>query len=198
MGDSLAGRHFSYRQHPLDLKELSIFEKKFNPEVAFNKILNIGGFPEPYLEGDPIFYKRWRKTHLDIILKQDLISIERITDIIGIENLIRLLKTRVGSTISYSNLAQDLDVDPKTVKNWLNILENLFIVFKVTPNSKKIRNSILKAPKYYFYDNGQVESDQGIKLENTPKIQLVGKIDREKTIDNLSEYQISSTLVKPT
>ncbi len=187
VGDSLAGRHFSYRLHPLDLKELSVFEKKFNVETAFNKILNFGGFPEPYLEGELSFYKRWRKTHLDIILKQDLISVEKITDIIGIENLIRLLKTRVGSTISYSNLAQDLDVDPKTVKKWLNVLENLFIVFKVTPYSKKIRNSILKAPKYYFYDNGQVEGDQGVKLENMVACALI------KELHFLEDYEGEQT-----
>lgn len=166
VGDSLAGRYFSFRLHPLDLKELQQFDKKFNLDKSFKQILQFGGFPEPYFEGTEEFYKRWRKTHVDIILKQDLITLEKVTNIIGIENLIRLLRKRVGSTISYANLAKDLEVDPKTVKHWLEILENLYVIFKVTPYSKKLRNTILKAPKYYFYDNGQVEGDMGVKLEN--------------------------------
>jgi hypothetical protein len=166
VGDSLAGRYFSFRLHPLDLKEIFQFDKKTNIDKSFKQILQFGGFPEPYFQGSEEFYKRWRKTHVDIILKQDLVTLEKVTNIIGIENLIRLLRHRVGSTISYANLAKDLEVDPKTVKHWLEILENLYVIFKVTPYSKKMRNTILKAPKYYFYDNGQVEGDMGVKLEN--------------------------------
>lgn len=166
VGDSLAGRYFSFRLYPLDLKELKTFQPKFNLEKSFITLLEISGFPEPFFEGSIEYYKRWRRTHLDIIIKQDLVTLEKVTNIIGIENLIRLLRTRVGSTISHNNLANDLGVDPKTVKNWLDILERLYVVFKVTPYSKKVKDSILKAPKYYFYDNGQVEGDEGIKLEN--------------------------------
>jgi hypothetical protein len=166
MGDSLAGRFFSYRLHPFDLKELKLHHKNFDLEKSFSKLLHVGGFPEPFLEEDENFYRRWKNSHLDIIIKQDLITLERVTNIIGIENLIRLMRKRVGGTISHNNLAQNLGVDPKTVVSWLKILEQLFIIFKITPYSKKIRNSLLKAPKYYFYDNGQVDGDDGVKLEN--------------------------------
>ncbi len=169
VGDSLAGRFFAFRLHPLDLKELKNFspdDNKFDLQKSFETLLQIGGFPGPYLEGSMAYYKRWRNSHLDIIVRQDLITLERVTNITGIENLIRLLRNRVGSTISHNNLANDLGIDPKTVKNWLDILERLYVIFKVTPFSKKIKDSILKAPKYYFYDNGQVEGDNGVKLEN--------------------------------
>ncbi len=166
VGDSMAGRYFLFNLHPLDLKELSEFEPNFNLENAFQKLMTVGGFPEPYFNGQLGYYKRWKKSHLDIILRQDLISLEKVTNIVGIENLIRLLRTRVGSTISYANLAQDLSVDPKTVKNWISILESLFIIFRITPYSKKIRESLQKAPKIYFYDTGQVDGDEGARLEN--------------------------------
>ncbi len=176
VGDSLAGRYFSFRLYPLDLKELKNNEAKFNLEKSFAKMLEVGGFPEPFFDGSLEYYKRWRRTHLDIIIKQDLITLEKVSNIIGIENLIRLLRTRVGSTISYTNLANDLGIDPKTVKNWLGILERLYVVFKVTPYSKKIKDSILKAPKYYFYDNGQVEGDNGVKLENLVACSLLKEL----------------------
>jgi len=167
VGDSLAGRFFQFRMHPLDLKEIKIFVTPKNLETELDKLLEIGGFPEPFLNGTNRFYNRWKKSHLDIILKQDLIDLENVQQIIQIETLIQLLKNRVGSPVSYSSLARDLQCSDKTVKRWLTILENMYVIFKVPPFHKNIARAIQKAPKFYFYDTGQVIGDPGIKLENT-------------------------------
>lgn len=162
MGDSLAGRFFAYRLHPLDIKELA---DRDSPDVLLDKLMKFSGFPEPFFSESETFYRRWKRSHTDIILRQDLIDLENVRDIIKIETLIELLKTRVGSPVSYSSLARDLEKDPTTVKRWLNILENLYIVFKVTPYHKNIARSILKEPKYYFYDIALVE-DEAARFEN--------------------------------
>lgn len=103
-GDSLAGRFFQFRMHPLDLKEIHTFLKPDDLEAELDKLLSVGGFPEPFLNGTSRFYNRWKKSHLDIILKQDLIDLENARQITQIETLIQLLKHRVGSPISYSSL----------------------------------------------------------------------------------------------
>ena len=167
VGDSLAGRFFQFRLHPLDLKEICILLKPDNAEEQLNKLLSLGGFPEPFLNGTMRFYNRWKKSHLDIILKQDLIELENVQQIIQIETLIHLLKERVGSPVSYSSLARDLQCSDKTIKRWLNILENMYVIFKVPPFHKNIARAIQKAPKFYFYDTGQVIGELGLKLENT-------------------------------
>jgi len=167
VGDSLAGRFFQFRMHPLDLKEIKTFGNPENLETELEKLLEIGGFPEPFLNGTNRFYNRWKKSHLDIILKQDLIELENVQQIIQIETLIQLLKNRVGSPVSYSSLARDLQCSDKTVKRWLTILENMYVIFKVPPFHENIARAIQKAPKFYFYDTGQVIGDSGIKLENT-------------------------------
>ena len=167
VGDSLAGRFFQFRMHPLDLKEIKTFVNPENLETELEKLLEIGGFPEPFLNGTNRFYNRWKKSHLDIILKQDLIDLENVQQIIQIETLIQLLKNRVGSPVSYSSLARDLQCSDKTVKRWLTILENMYVIFKVAPFHKNIARAIQKAPKFYFYDTGQLIGDRGIKLENT-------------------------------
>ena len=167
VGDSLAGRFFQFRMHPLDLKEIKTFINPENLETELDKLLEIGGFPEPFLKGTNRFYNRWKKSHLDIILKQDLIELENVQQITQIETLIQLLKNRVGSPVSYSSLARDLQCSDKTVKRWLTILENMYVIFKVPPFHKNIARAIQKAPKFYFYDTGQVIGDSGIKLENT-------------------------------
>ncbi len=163
MGDSLAGRFFQYRLHPLDLKEV---KTALAPEEAFGRLLRFGGFPEPFLKGEEIFYNRWKKSHHDIILRQDLLDLESVRSIAALETLIELMRRRVGSPVSYNSLAGDLQRDPKTIKRWLDLLERMYVIFKVTPYHKNIARSLLKEPKFYFYDTGQVSSDEGSKLEN--------------------------------
>ena len=167
VGDSMAGRFFQFRMHPLDLKEINTFLTPENLEDELDKLLIFSGFPEPFLNGTIRFYNRWKKSHLDIILKQDLIDLENVQQIIQIETLIQLLKNRVGSPVSYSSLARDLQCSDKTIKRWLTILENMYVIFKVPPFHKNIARAIQKTPKFYFYDTGQVIGDSGIKLENT-------------------------------
>ena len=166
VGDSLAGRFFEYRLHPLDLKEIKMILGANDLNGKFDKLLKLGGFPEPYLEGDEIYYNRWKRSHLDIILKQDLIDLENLRQITSIETLIELLKKKVGAPISYKSLAEDLQCSDKTVKRWLSVLETLYVIFKVPPYHKNISRSVLKAPKYYFYDTGQLPDDSGMKLKN--------------------------------
>lgn len=163
VGDSLAGRYFQYRLYPLDLKEA---KNIFTPNEIFERIWNCSGFPEPFLAGEEVFYNRWKRSHIDIILRQDLLDLQSVRDIQSIETLIELLRNRVGSPISYANLARDLEKDAKTIKRWLQLLEELYIIFKVSPYSQKISRSLLKEPKYYFYDTAQVVNDKGAKLEN--------------------------------
>jgi predicted AAA+ superfamily ATPase len=102
-----------------------------------------GGFPEPFFKGTTRFYNRWKKSPLDIILKQDLIDLERVQQIVQIETLIQLLKNSIGSPVSYSSLAQDLQCSDKTVKRWLTILENMYVIFRVPPFHKNIARAIL-------------------------------------------------------
>ncbi len=166
VGDSLAGRFFQFRLHPFDLKELHQHGDNADNSSALDSLLEFGGFPEPYLAGNKRFYNRWKRSHLDIIIKQDLIDLENVQQINSIETLIQLLRTRVGSPVSFASLARDLQCSDKTVKRWLTILENMYVVFRVSPYHRNIARSILKSSKYYFYDTGQVIGDAGTKLEN--------------------------------
>ncbi|MDO9181209.1 MAG: ATP-binding protein [Bacteriovorax sp.] len=176
VGDSLAGRYFHYRLHPLDVREICNIDKNILADDAIETILNYSGFPEPYLANNKRFYNLWKKTHLDIILRQDLIALEDVRDLKSIELLIDLLKERVGSPISYSNLARDLQVSDKTVKHWLQILENIYVIFKLTPFSKNIARSNLKQPKYYFYDIARVTASDGAKFENLIACSLLKEV----------------------
>ena len=176
VGDSLAGRFFQFRLHPLDLKEVLIQEPSRRSSAVLDTLLECGGFPEPFLAGNKRFYNRWKRTHLDIIIKQDLVDLESIQQITSIETLIQLLRSRVGSPVSFASLARDLQCSDKTVKRWLTILENMYVIFKVSPYHKNVARSIQKSPKYYFYDSGQVLGDAGVRLENLTACALLKEI----------------------
>ena len=170
VGDSLAGRYFSHRLHPLDIREAASF---LEPQEAMERILKVGGFPEPFLGNDSRFYAQWKRTRLDVILRQDLIDLTAITDLQNIKTLLELFRHRVGSPVSYALLAGDLQKDAKTVKSWILLLENLYVIFPVRPRHRNIARSILKEPKYYFYDTGQLAEDQGMRLENLTACSLL-------------------------
>ncbi len=174
-GESMAGRFFPFRLHPLTVKEICKYLNE-DSETALDKLLKVGGFPEPFLKARDAFAKRWRRTHTDIIIREDLLDLEKVRDIKSIEILIDLLKARVGSTTSYTSLANDLQVSVHTIKHWLQILENLYVIFPVRPYHKNIARSLLKESKYYLYDTGAVDGGIGARLENTVACALMREL----------------------
>lgn len=176
VGDSLAGRYYYFRLHPFDLKELAKSNLKMSKNDIFNRLMEVGGYPEPFMNGSEAEYRRWRQTHMDIILRHDLSDLEYVRDLRSLEILVELLRNKVGSTISINSLATDLQKDHKTVQRWLRILEDLFIIFKVLPYSKDISRAVKKEPKYYFYDTGFVNGDDSQKLENLVACALLKEV----------------------
>ena len=180
-GDSLAGRHFQFRLHPLDLKEALAFTDLGRDEI-FDRLMTVGGFPEPFLNGTQRYYNRWKRSHVDLILKEELLTLSAVRDIQSIETLIELLHSRVGSPVSANSLARDLQKSPNTIRHWLKLLEDLYVIFKVAPYHKNIARALLKEPKYYFYDNGMVQGDEGTRLENLV-CALFKEIHRAQDVD---------------
>lgn len=166
MGDSLAGRFFQFRLHPFDVKEIYQFNKKSDPDQTLNRLLKVGGFPEPYLKNTTSYYIMWKRSHLDIIFKQDLIELETPRKFKKIELLVQLLKKSIGTPVSYKSLADHLNCDPKSIELWLQWLENLFVVFKVPPYHRNLTDALKKKSKYYFYDTAQLYEEKGQRLEN--------------------------------
>lgn len=103
------------------------------PEEAFKRLMYVGGFPEPFLRGSRPWYNRWKRTHVDAILKDDLLTLSSVRDIQSIETLIELLRSRVGTPLFANSLARDLQKTRNTVQHWLRLLENLYVIFESSP-----------------------------------------------------------------
>ncbi len=164
-GESLAGRFFGLRLHPISLREWCE-QTQASPADALTHLLERGGFPEPCLASSNEQAERWRRQYFDGLIRHDVLEFSRLQEITAIKLFAQLLRTRVGSPLSLASMARDLVVSPTTLKKYLDILEALYIVFIVRPWHHKIARSVLQSPKVYFYDTGLVEGDAGVRFEN--------------------------------
>lgn len=191
VGDSLAGRYFHYHLHPLDIQELINYHNMAATE-AFEALWNFSGFPEPLLKGNHSFHRRWQRTHLDIILRQDLLDLFNVQSIKKIELLMELLRYRVGSPLSYSSLSRDIQASSPSIRQWLEHLESIYAIFFVHPFHRNIARSILKEPKIYFFDITRVK-DEGARLENLVALTLLKQLDIIKDRDG---YETSLNYIR--
>jgi predicted AAA+ superfamily ATPase len=164
-GESLAGRFFGLRLHPLSVREWCE-QTGAKPDAALTHLLERGGFPEPCLAPDNEQAERWRRQYFDGLVRNDVLEFSRIQEVNAIRLFAQMLRSRVGSPLSLASMARDLAVSPVTLKKYLDILEALFIVFVVRPWHDNIARSVLQSPKVYFYDTGLVEGDEGLRFEN--------------------------------
>ena len=167
-GDSLAGRFFRHRLGPFSMAEIPDAT-----EEDLDTLLSRGGFPEPFLVPSEDDANRWRLQYIDGLIRTDILDFEKIHDFKAIQLTLELLRRRVGSPVSWSSLARDVNCAPNTIKKYVTILESLFIVFRVMPFHRNIGRSLLKEPKLYFYDTGLVIGDEGVRLENLVAVSLL-------------------------
>jgi predicted AAA+ superfamily ATPase len=175
-GDSLQGRYHHYRLHPFTLNELSgktssfelMEELSFGPKPQsenFLLLLKWSGFPEPILAESDRTHRRWQKERLERFFREDVRDLETIRDLSLFQILSDILPTKVGSPLSLNSLREDLDVSHRSITQWMEILERMYFLFRVSPfTSQKIR-SLKKETKMYVWDWTLIP-DKGARLEN--------------------------------
>lgn len=170
-GDSMMGRYFLYRLHPLSVRELisSQFPESEivapSPCADFDILLKYGGFPEPFVQRNDRFSHQWERLRLDLLFKEDLRDLTRIQDIGQIEILAQLLSRQVGQLVDYTSLANAVKVSSPTIQRWIKALSNLYFCFTIQPWSRNISKSLLKQPKVYLWDWTMAHGD-GARNEN--------------------------------
>jgi predicted AAA+ superfamily ATPase len=164
-GESLAGRYFTLRMHPVSVREWCVASGA-TPEGALDRLMERGGFPEPFLAQDGREADRWRRQYLEDLIREDVVEFSRIHEIRAMRLFVEMLRERVGSPVSLASIARDLQVSPTTLAKYLDILEALYVVFTVRPYHRNIARAILKESKVYFFDTGLVIGDEGARFEN--------------------------------
>ncbi len=172
-GDSLMGRYHYWRLHPFTLDEIP---NGFSSKDAFNRLMTVGGFPEPFLDGDEREARRWRRERFDRVIREDVRDLESVRNIQLLSMFLDLLRHRVGGLVRLSNIASDIQISPKTAKSWLEVLERMYLMFSVRPYTKSLPRAVLKPPKVYFFDNGDVLGDEGVRFENLVATSLLKRL----------------------
>ena len=160
-GDSLLGRYYFYRLHPLSLVEI----ERHPSRETLTKLLTFGGFPEMYLEQDPREWKQWQKERITRVIRDDLLSLEQVKDVTQLELLATLLPDRVGSILSIKSAAEDLNASHEAVSRWITILENVYYCFRIAPYGPSNIKATKKNQKLYLWDWSTIE-ESGARLEN--------------------------------
>lgn len=174
-GDSMFGRFSPWRLHPFCLAEDPL---KLPPQERYQRMLERGGFPVPYLAKDPDDVQRWRNQRWTLLLREDLRDLETVKNLQALELLAELLRPCAGNMISYANLAEDAEIAPKTAKAWIHILEKLYLVVLVSPYARSIKRGLSKTPKLYFIDPGDLaEQSIGARVENLVAINLLKRLN---------------------
>ena len=174
-GDSLMGRYFLYRMHPLSLAELRLQGSQLrNTEIQkpkkvsqgdLEQLLTFGGFPEPFIRSSTRFYNRWKNLRLEQLFHEDLRELTAVQDIGQIRVLAEILSNLSGQLTNYSALANRVNISVDTVKRWIAIMESIYYCFSIRPWYKNVNKSLKKQPKTYLWDWSLVK-DTGSKTEN--------------------------------
>jgi len=152
-GDSLQGRYHYLRLHPFSAAEL-----KLRTRADFRQLLELGGFPEPFLSGSKVEARRWSRENRTRLVREDVAALERIQDLGNLELLVLRLPELVGSPLSVNALREDLQVSHKAVSGWLDALERMYAVFRLPPFGPSRVRAVKKERKHYHFDWSVVPS----------------------------------------
>jgi predicted AAA+ superfamily ATPase len=166
-GDSLQGRYHFHRLLPFSYKEV---EKEFND--ALDRLFRFGGFPEQLISASDAETQRWSREYRTRIIQEDLRDLENVSDISKLERMSLRLPELVGSPLSLNSLREDIQVAHKTVSRWVDILENLYMIFRLYPFGASRIRAVKKEAKHYHYDWTLIE-EPGIRFENLIAVHLL-------------------------
>lgn len=173
-GDSLLGRYFYYRLHPLSIAELLERPYKHGDSLSFaddiapglwNDLIKFGGFPEIFFSKDERDLKRWHHDREKRLIQEDVRDLTNIRDLSSLEILAMLLPKRVGSLFSVNSLVTDLKVTHRTVSHWMDTLEQMYFCYRIYPFQHSQLKSLRKEPKVYLWDYTGIQTT-GPKYEN--------------------------------
>ncbi len=221
----LSGRYIEIKMYPLSFKEFLIFNNydESNIDDKFNEYLQYGGLPAiTQIKGKNDLVLTYLNDIYNTIVKKDIIDRNNIKDTVLLENIIKYISANIGSIISPNKISDYLNSNKiteksnhQTIDNYLKMLENAFIVYKVDRSDIRSKALLKTLGKYYIADIGIRNIilgfrniDEGHLLENIIYLELlrrgykvsIGKIlDFEvdfvcENTETIKYFQVTKTL----
>ncbi len=148
IGQSLAGRTALLRLLPFTLGE----RERTGATGALDDILYAGFYPRIYDQG--IEPRQALGDYFETYVERDVRRLGEIRNVSNFQRFVRLCAGRVGQLINLQSLGADVGVSHTTVRNWLDLLDRSYILFRLPPFHANVRKRLVKTPKLYFYDVG--------------------------------------------
>ncbi len=192
INEPLTGRKWEYQLFPISWEEYEKHHGYLYAEQQLENRLLYGFYPDVLNNsGDEINVLR---NLVNSYLYRDILSYSDIRKPEVLDKLVQALALQVGSEVSYSELAQIVNVDKNTISKYIDILQKGYIVFKLSSFSRNVRNEIKTNKKIYFYDNGirnmiignfnpiDLRTDKGALWENFLISERVKQIEYKQSL----------------
>lgn len=113
----------------------------------------LGAYPRLQTQGAQsrdVFYRSYVQTYV----QRDVRELLKVSDPLSFYRFLGVVAARTGQLLNYANLANEVDIDTKTAKAWLSVLEASGLVYLLQPYHRNLAKRMLKSPKLYFLDTG--------------------------------------------
>ena len=152
LNEPLTGRKWEFKMYPISFQEMVNHHGLLNEIRLLPHRLIYGFYPD--VVNHPGNEKEILKQLSDSYLYKDLLMIDQIKKPSALVKLLQALALQIGSQVSYHELGQICGLDGKTIEKYMMLLEQSYIIFRLTSFSRNQRNELKKSRKVYFFDNG--------------------------------------------
>ena len=152
--DALTGRVLSFEIYPLDYKEFLDFREMTRSKETFEEYAIFGGFPAVSLKTNRETKIKLLGEIYSLYVKRDIKDLGKIADVLSFNNLVKILSSQTGGLVSETNLSEIAGVSRPTLRSYLSLLENTFVIDLMTPFFSNLGRETRKMPKLYFNDTG--------------------------------------------
>ncbi|MCI0608554.1 MAG: ATP-binding protein [Anaerolineae bacterium] len=153
ISEPLTGRKLTFTLYPLSYPEIRGAMGALEARAHLERWLVWGGYPAILTTDDPVLRERLLGELVGAYLYRDMLELEGVRRPEKIVDLLRLLAFQIGQEVSLSELGTGLSLNRETVDRYLDLLEKVFVIFRVGGFSRNLRKEVTKNPRYYFYDN---------------------------------------------
>jgi len=154
INEPLTGRKSTLTLFPISFEELVIELGMFEAKKQLEQWIVWGGYPNSVLLNSIQEREQFLGELVGSYLYKDVLELNDIKRADKIVDLLRLIAFQIGKEVSLAELASNLALNRDTVERYLDLLEKVFVIFRVSGFSRNLRKEVVKNHRYYFYDNG--------------------------------------------
>ena len=154
ISEPLTGRKLTFVLNPISYAEIRMTLGAIEARSQLERWMVWGGYPDIVTTEFPAMRERLLGELVGSYLYRDILMLEDLRRSEKIIDLLRLLAFQIGSEVALSELAASLAINRTTVERYLDLLEKVFVIYKVRGFSRNLRKEVTKNSRFYFFDNG--------------------------------------------